>query len=620
MGILKNNYKLLLVLIHDLCVGFLSFVLALAFRFSLTDHNWITHIPSLNEKILIILVVQTIIFTSLGLYRGVWRFSSTHDLKQVIKASALTSCTVWIAFFFSNNLEFVPRSSIVMQFCFLILGTGGGRFAYRLYKESSSSVRGKETLIIGAGVAAEELIRDIKRYYPEKFKLVGLLDDDIRLKGRSIHGIKVLGPTTDIKKFSESNLKQIFIAIPTAKPAEIRRIVFLCKSLQKVEIKTLPNIEDIINGKIKTSNLREVKLDDLLGRDPIQLDLNSIGKQLTNKTVLITGAGGSIGSELATQVARFNPSKLIVLDVCEFFLYEVERKLKKQFPTINIVPYVADVKNEPRLHSVFTKDKVDIIYHAAAYKQVPLMERNYQEAVLTNVQGTLILAKSALKYKVKRFVMVSTDKAVNPTNVMGATKRIAEMICQELSSSETKFTNVRFGNVLGSNGSVIPLFEEQIKAGGPLTLTHKDITRYFMSIPEAGQLILQAGSMGYGGEIFILDMGEPIKIYDLALQMISLSGLKPFEDIEVKITGLRPGEKLYEELLADEESTLKTPHPSVRVACARKVPGDLFEKISELLSSLYTLEEDEFKLLLKKVVLEYTPEIKGQGHESLTIH
>jgi FlaA1/EpsC-like NDP-sugar epimerase len=621
MKMFNYNAKFFLAFFHDVVMGVVSFLAALALRYSITQYNFIEKIPALETKLILIVIIQAVVFTFFGLYRGVWRFSSTHDLKQIIKASAITTLLTTLVFHLTNNMELIPRTSLIMHFCLLVLSIGGGRFIYRMYKESQLNHEGENTIIIGAGNAAEQLIRDIKRYYSNSYKVIGLLDDDHHLKGRSIHGHRVFGQTNLLPSLAKDlNIVKVFIAIPSATSADLRRIVTICESINNLDVKILPNVEDIINGKVTVSSLRQIKLDDLLGRDPIQLDLNSIGKMLTDKTILVSGAGGSIGSELAGQVAKFNPRRMIILDVSEFLLYEINRKLTALFPDLDIVPIVADIKNRKRIAMVMHKYMPEIIYHAAAYKQVPLMETNHAEAFETNVLGTWNLAKVAKEAKVKRFVMVSTDKAVNPTNIMGATKRIAEMICQELSDSKTKFTNVRFGNVLGSNGSVIPLFEEQIHNGGPVTVTHKDITRYFMSIPEAAQLILQAGSMGYGGEIFVLDMGDPIKIYDLAVNMIRLSGLKPFEDIDIKITGLRPGEKLYEELLADDENTLKTPHPSVRVACARNVPKDLIKQISNISQEMYNMTSKELKLRIKECVTEYSPDLKESSNTgSITI-
>ncbi len=620
MAIFKYDFRVLLAFGHDLFVGLISFILAIALRFSLTPYNFLDKTPSIWTKVSIVIFIQASIFILFGLYRGVWRFSSTHDLKQIIKASILTTITVFLTFHLTNNIQGFPRSSFFIYCCLLILSTGGGRFIYRIIKESKQSLHGDHTLIIGAGNAGEQLIRDIKRCHHTKYKVLGFIDDNTRLKGRSIHGLRVIGQCSNLPEIAKRfSITKVFIAIPSATSADLRRIITICESVDNLQVKILPSVADIIDGNVNVSALREVKLDDLLGRDPIELDLNSIGKMLTDKTVLISGAGGSIGSELAEQVCKFKPNHLILLDISEYFLYEIDRQLKQKFSDISIIPIVADIRSTQRIRSLLKKYSPHIIYHAAAYKQVPLMETNHIEAYETNIMGTFNLAQEAISAKVERFVMVSTDKAVNPTSIMGATKRIAEMICQEMSCSQTKFTNVRFGNVLGSNGSVIPLFEEQIKNGGPVTVTHKEITRYFMSIPEAAQLILQAGSMGYGGEIFILDMGEPIKIYDLAVKMIYLCGLKPFDDIDIKITGLRPGEKLYEELLADEENTLKTPHPSVRVACARNVPDKLIKQIKQTQTKLYEMDQKEIQIMLKEIVTEYTPDFKNYDSNTTSI-
>lgn len=616
MTMFRYNSKFFMAFFHDIAMGILSFIVSLALRHSVTQYNFLERIPDLGIKIAIIVAIQSVVFTFFGLYRGVWKFSSTHDLKQIIKAAAVTTALMTILFYLTNNMLLIPRSSLIMHFCLLVLSIGGGRFLYRMYKESKFKVIGDNTIIIGAGNAGEQLIRDINRYYNDKYKIVGLLDDAKNLKGRSIHGIRVMGKVSQLTKIAkEIKISKIFIAIPSATSADLRRIVTICESIEGADVKILPSVEDVIDGHINVSSLRKVKLNDLLGRDPIQLDLNSIGKMLTNKTIMVSGAGGSIGSELALQVSKFNPSKLIILDISEYLLYESDRKLRGKFPELEIIPIVADIKNEKRIYSILSKYNVDHIYHAAAYKQVPLMEENAVEAVDTNIMGTYVLAKAAKAAKVKRFVMVSSDKAVNPTSVMGATKRIAEMICQELSDSNTKFTNVRFGNVLGSNGSVIPLFEEQIANGGPVTVTHKDIVRYFMSISEAAQLILQAGSMGYGGEIFVLDMGEPVKIYDLAKKMITLSGLKPFDDIDIKVIGLRTGEKLYEELLATEENTMQTPHPSVRVACARNIPENTIQGALEVVKKSQNLTDNEIKILLKEYLSDYQPQFNSNNKD-----
>lgn len=614
MTIFKTNYKIYLAFLHDLAFTFMAFILSIALRFSLTNYNFLTKIPNLGLKVLVVLLVQQFLFITFGLYQGLWRFSSTHDLKQLIKASFLSALTSYIIISISFEENGIPRTSIFLYFCLSILFCGGGRFLYRLFKESKYTNDGARTLIVGAGNAAEQIIRDSKRQFDNSFEIVGLVDDTKDKQRRTIHGIKVLGDTYEIPRIvKEKNVKQVFIAIPSASSSDIRRIVTICNEVSGITVKTLPSVQDIIDGKVSVSSLRKVNPEDLLGRDPVSLDMDAIGKMITDKNILISGAGGSIGSELSKQILKFQPKNLLLLDNSEFHIYELERKIKALgHKNTNIHTIVADIRNKERLDYIFNNNDIDTVYHAAALKQVPLMESDPTESIETNIFGTKNLANVAIENHVKRFVMISTDKAVNPTNVMGTTKRIAEMICQDLSSTKTKFTAVRFGNVLGSNGSVIPLFEEQIKNGGPVTVTHKDITRYFMSISEAAQLVLQAGSMGKGGEIFVLDMGEPIKIYEFAKQMIKLSGFEPLKDIDIKIVGLRAGEKLYEELLADEENTMETPHPSVRVACARKVADNLSDYLNELKNNLYNMNKKEIKLLLKECVVEYSPDLKEE--------
>lgn len=595
------NPRLLLAFVHDSFMAVASFMLSLGLRYGTYDlyflypHKW-------WEKIFLVVIIQQVVFYSMGLYKGMWRFSSTHDLKLIIKSATITALLTFVAFFLTNNLFQIPRSVVFIYWFILIVSCGGGRFLYRLYKDNRYGTDGVASLIIGAGSAGEQLARDFKRNPDLNVKVVGFLDDDLKKINRTIHGISVKGEIKDLEKWTEQlNVKKVFIAIPSAHSPLIRKISNLSKGLD-VELKILPQLGDI-------SNLRSVNPEDLLGRKPVNLDMDALGKILTNKVIMITGAGGSIGSELCHQVARFQPKNIILFEQSEFSLYEIERKLQLKFPHIDLIPVIGDVRERERVRVVIKKYHPQIIYHAAAYKHVPMMEENPLECIKTNIGGTKILAEEATNANVERFVMISTDKAVNPTNVMGATKRIAEMICQEL-NGKTKFMTVRFGNVLGSAGSVIPLFEEQIRDGGPVTVTHPEITRYFMSIPEATQLVMQAGSMGQGGELFVLEMGSPVKIYDLAKEMIHLTGLKLDEDIKIIFTGLRAGEKLYEELLTNDENTLPTAHPLVRVACARVVSENLNTKILELLALNQGIPGSEVKLKLKSLVEEYIPHLE----------
>lgn len=601
---MNNSYKRLIVFIYDLVIGLISFPLAISIRFGsieLKDFQ----MNSFWDLVTIVFFCKVLTFSYFKLSRGIWRFSSTPDLILILKATGIASVLSVIALFFWNRLETVPRSSFLIDWFLTIFFLGGGRFTYRIFKDASSKGTGIRTILIGAGEAGEQLIREINRTKKSPYHIVGILDDNKSRHGRTIHGIPVLGQIEDLKKYADQrDIEQVIIAIPSATSKEIRKIINICFKLN-IRAQTLPTLSDIVGGKVHISQLRPVNAEDLLGRQPVQLDLNELGKMLSDKVILVTGAGGSIGSELCNQILRFSPRKLILFENCELFLYQTEIKLKEKYPTIHIVPIVGDVRDQERVQEVFNQNKPNIIFHAAAYKHVPMMELNPQEAIKNNVGGTQIVANAAIKVKADRFIMISTDKAVNPTNIMGATKRIAEMICQELfkQSPETKFSTVRFGNVLGSAGSVIPRFLKQIQDGGPVTVTHKEITRYFMSIPEATQLVLQAGCLAKGGEIFVLEMGAPVKIHDLAVDLIKLCGLTPNIDIDIEFTGLRPGEKLYEELLANEENTLPTNHNLVRVAKARHVTINLKELIDELLN----INQDTLKLRnqLKKLVPEF---------------
>ncbi|MDP2805271.1 MAG: nucleoside-diphosphate sugar epimerase/dehydratase, partial [Gallionellaceae bacterium] len=488
---------------------------------------------------------------------------------------------------------------------------GGSRLFYRLWKENllygNFNLHGEPVLVLGAGSAGIGLSKELSR--SREWRQVGFLDDDLSKQSRFLNGIKVLGGLNDLPYWSKRlGVKQIIIAMPTA-PHQIRKHVIDLASEIGVKAQMVPSFDELLSGSVAISQLRAVELDDLLGRDPVQLDDAGLRAQLTNKVVLITGAGGSIGSELCRQVARFMPDTLILFELSEFALYNIEQEMSLVFPNLSVVYLAGDVRDAIRLDQVFGEYRPSVVFHAAAYKHVPLMERhNTWQAVRNNVFGTWQVARHAQKQGVDKFVLISTDKAVNPTNVMGATKRMAEMICQGLQQTiGTRFIIVRFGNVLGSNGSVIPKFREQIGRGGPITVTHPDITRYFMSIPEAAQLVMQAGCMGKGGEIFVLDMGEPVKITDLAKDLIRLSGYTE-DDIKIEFTGLRPGEKLYEELLADDENTLATPHPKLRIAKARMVATDELDLMHTWISTDAAVEDSVVRQTMRRWVPEYTPD------------
>jgi len=506
----------------------------------------------------------------------------------------------------------VPRSVLILDPLLLIVLMGGSRLAYRAWKEhrlaSVLHPDSKPVLVAGAGSAADFLLRELARN-PAGFHVVGLLDDSRDKRGRLVQGIPVLGPLDEVAVWARKmEVDDIVLALPSAAHAVRKRITQTCSDAG-LNVLTVPSLEDLVAGRVSVSSLRRIELDDLLGRDPVALDDSGLHRLLTGKVVMVTGAGGSIGSELCRQIARFAPLRLVLFEQSELALYAMEQELPQCFPGLQIAPVIGDVKNAVWVNQVMGEHRPAVVFHAAAYKHVPLMENdNAWEAVRNNVLGTQVVAASAQAHGVGKFVMISTDKAVNPTNVMGATKRLAEMACQAMQQSTgTRFVSVRFGNVLGSSGSVIPKFQKQIEAGGPVTVTHPEITRFFMSIPEAAQLVLQAGLMGEGGEIFVLDMGEPVRIAELARLMIRLSGADE-DRIRIEYSGLRPGEKLYEELLADDESTLPTPHPKLRVAKARAADAGWHDECLAWLAHSETHDEMTVKRQLKTWVPEYQPE------------
>jgi FlaA1/EpsC-like NDP-sugar epimerase len=552
-----------------------------------------------------------------GLYRGIWRYSSTPDLVRLIKGVTTAVLISFLVAFFFNRLENIPRTFFLIDWLLLVVGLGGGRLGYRLFRENilSVSLNGEDrtgVVILGAGAAGEQLVREIKRSPNLGMFVAGFVDDDRSKKNKFLHGVEILGGVEEVQDILyRTNSKCVIIAIPSANNTQMDRILKYCKG-DGIEIKTLPHTSDVLSREINFSQVRDVGVEDLLGRQETTLDRSSISKMLTQTKVMVTGAGGSIGSELCAQIAKFNPSEIIFYEMGEFNLYKLESEFKSRFPNVNYRIVIGDVRDEAKVDKVVRSFRPNVIFHAAAYKHVPLMEANPAESVHTNVFGTKVVASIASRYEVDKFVLVSTDKAVRPTNVMGATKRIAEIVCQQIQkkSNTTKFMIVRFGNVLGSSGSVVPLFKKQISAGGPITVTHPEITRYFMTIPEACQLVMQAGAVGKGGEVFVLDMGEPVKIVDLAKQMISLSGLTE-DDIKIEFSGLRPGEKLYEELLLDGEGLLPTIHPLVKVAKVQSCEEG-FEGLIESLWGEVTngIMKNDIKRLIKKIVPEYVPMIE----------
>ena len=605
---IKSRINTVIAMSYDVVAAIAAWWIAYLLRFNF-------ELPSnfrdeLMQTMIWVVPLQAVIFWAFSLYRGIWRFASVADLRRILFAVLVASALIPLVLGLFRVNAIVPRSVLVMDPLLLLLMMGGSRLLYRLWKENllygDFQLKGEPVLILGAGDAGVALSKELAR--SDEWHLVGFLDDDPSKRGRTLNGFKVHSKLDELPHWIEKfGVEQVIIAMPSASHQEKKRAINVANQCG-VKTLTIPGFDDLVNGRVSISQLRAVELDDLLGRDAVELDDAGLHAQLTDKVVLVTGAGGSIGSELCRQIARFEPKTLVLFDAGEFALYNIEQELSKNFQGIDIIYLAGDVRDAVRLNQVFGEYRPNVVFHAAAYKHVPLMEKhNSWQAVRNNVFGTWQVASCAQQHGSEKFVLISTDKAVNPTNVMGTTKRMAEMICQGLQqASGTSFVIVRFGNVLGSNGSVIPKFREQLAKGGPITVTHPEITRFFMSIPEAAQLVMQAGCMGKGGEIFVLDMGEPVKIVDLARDLIRLSGFSE-DDIKIEFTGLRPGEKLYEELLADDESTLPTPHPKLRIAQARAVADDEFNALLEWVGNDVTKSDDEVRLRLRHWVPEYTP-------------
>ena len=556
-----------------------------------------------------VLPIYAAMFRIFGLYRGMWVFASLPDLVRISKAVASGGLIVMVAAVMVQPLPIVPRSVLVICPLMLLLMMGGSRAAYRAFKEfylyGGLIGQGRPVIVLGAGSAGANLARELSR--SGEWRLVGLLDDDTAKQGREIYGHKILGPINDLPRWA-AELKSdcAIIAIPSASVEARRRIATLCVRAG-VKALMLPSLVELSQGQGFLSQVRNIDLEDLLGREAVNIDTDHVEALLRDRVVMVTGAGGSIGSELCRQILRFSPAELVALDQSEYAMYNLTEEMRERFPEQALVTIVGDVKDAMLIDHMMARHTPHIVFHAAAYKHVPMMEDlNTWQAIRNNVLGTYRVAQAAMKHGVKRFVLISTDKAVNPTNVMGASKRLAEMVCQsfQCESTRTEFETVRFGNVLGSAGSVIPKFQQQIAKGGPVTVTHPEITRFFMTIPEASQLVLQASSMGKGGEIFILDMGEAVKIVNLARDLIRLCGFSE-EQVQIVYTGLRPGEKLYEELLADDETTTRTLHPKLRIAKARTTPDALLEELLPWLTQRRIPSDDEVRRELRKWVPEY---------------
>jgi FlaA1/EpsC-like NDP-sugar epimerase len=570
-------------------------------------------LADLTTAFIVAVPIQIAVSFLFGVYQGIWRYTSLPDIQRIV-FSVLTGTVLISLALHTLGLDsrFTYREYVLYPL-FLVALMSLSRMAFRSFKEwaiyGRSGEQGAPVVILGAGDAAVGLVKELSRSHD--WRIVGLLDDDEKKRGRLLQGVRVLGLLDDLPRYAQRlKLRHAIIAMPSAPYKVRRRVVEICKRA-KVAIMTVPSLNDAVGGKASATRIRKVAVDDLMKREPVTLDDAGLHDLLTGQVVMVTGAGGSIGAELCRQIAAYHPAMLVLFEMNEYAMYKADEQLREAFPEIPVASVVGDIKNARRVDQVMHQYSPALVFHAAAYKHVPLMEEaNAWEAVQNNVLGTYVVARAAIEAGVKKFVFVSTDKAVNPTNVMGATKRLAEMVCQALQAgSQTRFEMVRFGNVLGSAGSVIPKFQEQIDKGGPVTITHPEMVRYFMSIPEAAQLVLQAGCMGLGGEIFVMDMGEPVKIVDLARDMIRLSELSENE-IRIVYTGLRPGEKLFEELLADDEHTRPTPHPKLRIAKAREVDADWINGLLAWLNQDRIPSDSEVRRDLKRWVPEYHTQVR----------
>ena len=603
------QHKVLLIVLDIIFINLSSF-LALWLRFNMKIRDielW--YVDSIVSAALVNTVGTVLIFAVLKLYSSLWRFASIKELVYVIEG-CIASILLNIFFYFFTYKP-IFRSYFLLYGASLFLLTCVSRFSYRLvrllYRSNIHGRHVRNTMIIGAGEACNVVMKELELSTELDARICCVIDDDVKKQGTYIHGVKVVGGRDKILEYAERYaINEIIVAIPSASKVEQRKILAICQQVQGCELKILPGVYQLVNGEVSVSKLRNVEIEDLLGRDPIQITTEKIGRYVSDKVVLVTGGGGSIGSELCRQIAANGVRQLIIFDIYENNAYDIQQELKRTYPNLDLVVLIGSVRNGRKVNSVFEKYRPDIVYHAAAHKHVPLMEDSPNEAIKNNVFGTYKVALAADRYKTSKFVLISTDKAVNPTNIMGASKRMCEMIIQVFNNrSKTEYVAVRFGNVLGSNGSVIPLFRKQIEEGGPVTVTHPDIIRYFMTIPEAVSLVLQAGASAKGGEIFVLDMGKPVKIADLARNMIRLSGLKEGVDIEIKYTGLRPGEKLYEELLMEEEGLKGTENELIHIGRPLEFQEEEFLKdLEELYQEAYA-ETDQMKRIVKKIVPTY---------------
>lgn len=621
-----KNPKIYLMIFSDVLIFTFSIVASYLFRFEFSLSP--IYIQQIKTVLLWIVPLKILVFLSSGVYRGMWRYTSIRDFWILARACLLSTLLILAVILYMGDFQGYSRAIFIVDGVLTFLLIGGKLMAIRSYfagyanpkirEELFPKVTYKKVLIIGAGAAGEKILREIFENNQLHYRVIGFIDDDPQKKGRSIHGVPVLGALEKITSIlKKEDVQEILIAIPSANGDQIRNIVETCKDCN-VSYKILPGMGELIDGRVSVKVLRDISYEDLLGRPPVQLDTTGIRGYLDGKTVLITGCGGSIGSELCRQVIKYQPSYLILLDASEMNLFNIQMELQNERYFHKCEAVLGQVQNKRLLEDIFKKYKPQVVFHAAAYKHVPMLEKNPWEAVFNNIIGSRIAMEMSIKYHVERFVLVSTDKAVRPSNVMGASKRVTELIMQSLQSNSTLLMAVRFGNVIGSSGSVIPVFRRQIERGGPVTVTHPEVNRYFMTIPESTQLILQAAAMGEGGEVFVLKMGTPVKIVDMARDLISLSGKEPDVDIKIIYTGLRDGEKLYEELITEGEDILPTVHEKVMVLKSNYQPGEgkilqesreiLGNKIDELMKDALRHDSRAIKKMLKEIVPEYTPQ------------
>ena len=604
------------VLLHDAVAACLAWLGAYWFRFNLDE------IPEvfLDQALAVLPLVvfwHLVFFVVFGVHRGAWRFTSTHDLAVILKSVIVGTAVVAFSIFLATRLVAVPRSVFPLHGVFLVGLLIGTRILYRLFRDRQiSRGEGKRVLIVGAGAAGDMLLKDLGRNHEIHYDVVGFIDDDQAKKGREIQGVRVLDRCSALPQLARLlRVELILIAVPSANAEEMRAIVDYCERAQ-TPFRTLPKVQDILDGSASSADLRSVELDDLLGRDPVSLDWEAMGQMIKNRRVLITGGAGSIGSELCRQVARLDPEEVTLFEQNEFSLYSLAMELEEQFPGIRFRRLLGDVCDPEAVRFVFSQYRPQVVFHAAAYKHVPMLQAQLRETIRNNTVGTMVAARAAVESGVEKFILISTDKAVNPTSMMGVSKRIAEMVAQfNNAKSTTAFITVRFGNVLGSAGSVVPLFERQIRGGGPVTVTDPMMTRYFMTISEACQLILQACAIGRGGEIFVLNMGEPVKIDYLARQMIRLSGKVPDEEIKIRYTGLRPGEKLTEELFHPDEDLAPTSYEKILLAQSRSLDETHFESELRMLRESVECYDHE---RARQIAIGLVPEYREGGESSTT--